>query len=159
MKIKFFNSLESLTSNKSTHVKRKIKINGSFNRLPGVQWTGPVVQKESGDVWKIGYDWQYPSIVKLKLIERGNGSSHKIKSNIRISPPCLVNDCYYSDRMDTKIKPGKEAACTINPPSCKANLMIVSVSITYVDSLYDSSDAILIDKNNEKKIWKSKNFL
>lgn len=153
MKLKLFGSLESLTSNssKSHHVKRKIKINGSFNKTPGVQWTGPVVQKDSGDIWKIGYDWQYPSMVKVMLVSRGSGSSHKVKCNFQISPPCLVNDCYYSDKLDTKIKPGKESACSINPPSFKATLMIVSVSVTYVESLHDSSEAILIKKKEKKR--------
>lgn len=152
MKLKLFNSLESLSlSSKSTQVKRKVKINGSFDKQPGVQWTGPVTQKDSGDIWKIGYEWQTPSVVKLMLVKKGSGSTRKVKSNIRISPSCLVNDYYYSDKMDTKIKPGKEAACSINPPHSKATLMVVSVTITYVDSLHDSSDAILVGKKDKNK--------
>ena len=150
-----FASLESLSSPSSRghSVKRRVKINASFNKAIGLQWSDPVWQKDSNDAWKIGFDWQNASAIKILLMERGNGSPKKLKCNVQISPSCLVNDCYYSDRLDSKIKPGKEFACSINAPSSRATLLVISVCITYYESLSDSSEAIL-QRARSKKLLK-----
>lgn len=154
-----FVSLESLTNPcKKTQnvVRRKVKINASFDKVSGQQWSETVHQKDTNDAWRIGFDWRNASAVKIHLIERGDGCSRKLKCNVLISPPCLVNDCYYSDRFDTKIKPGKVIACSINPPSSSATLLVISVCITYYESLSDSCEAILLKTRSKKLMGHSK---
>ena len=119
---------------KTVEVKRKIKIKASFLRGPGQQWSQPFMQPDTGDIWKLGYHWAYPTVVKLILFHRGNGSSKKLPSNISVTPISLVSDCYYPEDFETKISPGEEIYCSINPDS-KLDFLTLTMTVYYIENV------------------------
>lgn len=119
---------------KTVEVKRKIKLKASFIRGPGHQWSNPIVQSDTGDIWKLGYHWSNPSVIKLLLVQRGNGSTKKLSSNISVTPIALVSDCYYPEDFETKIQPGEEIYCSINPDS-KLNFLTLTMTVYYIENV------------------------
>ena len=119
---------------KTIEVKRKIKIKASFVRGPGQQWSQPIIQPDTGDIWKLGYHWSNPSVIKLLLVQRGNGSTKKLPSNISVTPISLASDCYYPEDFETQIRPGEEVYCSINP-DCKLNFLALTMTVYYIENI------------------------
>lgn len=132
--MKFFDL--AFPSSKTVEVKRKIKLRASFTKSigPRKQWSSPIIQQDTGDVWQLGYDWCNPTVVKLLLVSRGNGSTKKLPSNISVSPISLTSDCYYPEDFETKILPGEEISCSICPNE-KLDFLTLTMTVYYIENV------------------------